>query len=123
MTTERERHEAAYMEAVRSTVVKITYGGSGGKTLSLKESCSNHELLKASIQSQGVISLFDSKQADENISLFDPAVLDEISKMKEKNIAVEILKKLMAEQVSLYKRTNVVQSQKFSEKIAQLMNS
>ena len=29
----------------------------------------------------------------------------------------------MAEQVSLYKRTNVVQSQKFSEKITQLMNS
>lgn len=124
MTTEQERHEAAYMEAVRSTVVKITYGGSGGKTLSLKEiNAQINELLKASIQSQGVISLFDSKQADENISLFDPAVLDEISKMKEKNIAVEILKKLMAEQVSLYKRTNVVQSQKFSEKIAQLMNS
>lgn len=124
MTTEQERHEAAYMEAVRSTVVKITYGGSGGKTLSLKEiNAQVNELLKASIQSQGVISLFDSKKADENISLFDPAVLDEISKMKEKNIAVEILKKLMAEQVSLYKRTNVVQSQKFSEKITQLMNS
>lgn len=124
MTTEQERHEAAYMEAVRSTVVKITYGGSGGKTLSLKEiNAQINELLKASIQSQGVISLFDSKQADDNISLFDPAVLDEISKMKEKNIAVEILKKLMAEQVSLYKRTNVVQSQKFSEKITQLMNS
>ena len=124
ITTEQERHEAAYMEAVRSTVVKITYGGSGGKTLSLKEiNAQINELLKASIQSQGVISLFDSKQADENISLFDPAVLDEISKMKEKNIAVEILKKLMAEQVSLYKRTNVVQSQKFSEKITQLMNS
>ena len=43
--------------------------------------------------------------------------------MKEKNIAVEILKKLMAEQVSIYKRTNVVQSQKFSEKITRLMNS
>ena len=119
-----QRHRRSYMEAVRSTVVKITYGGSGGKTLSLKEiNAQINELLKASIQSQGVISLFDSKQADENISLFDPAVLDEISKMKEKNIAVEILKKLMAEQVSLYKRTNVVQSQKFSEKIAQLMNS
>lgn len=55
--------------------------------------------------------------------MIDPAVLDEISRMKEKNIAVELLKKLMAEQVALYKRTNVVQSQKFSEKIAQLMNS
>lgn len=31
MTTEQERHEVAYMEALRSTVIKITYGGTGGK--------------------------------------------------------------------------------------------
>ena len=43
--------------------------------------------------------------------------------MKEKNIAVEILKKLIAEQVALYKRTNVVQSEKFSERLTRLMNS
>ena len=43
--------------------------------------------------------------------------------MKEKNIVVEMLRKLMAEQVAVYKRTNVGQSQKFSEKIAQLMNA
>lgn len=125
LTTEQERHEAAYMEVVRSTVIKITYGGKGGKSLSLKEiNAQINELLKAAIQSEGVISLFDSsKTGGESFSLFDPAVLDEISRLKEKNIAVEILKKLMAEQVSLYKRTNVVQSQKFSEKIARLMNS
>ena len=125
MTTETERHEAAYMEAIRSTIIKITYGGKGGKTLSLKEINDEiNELLKAAVQSEGVISLFDSKKtAGENFNLFDPAVLEEISRMKEKNIAVEILKKLMAEQVSLYKRTNVVQSQKFSDKISQLMNA
>lgn len=124
MITDTERHTAAYMEAVRSTVTKILYGGTGGKTLSLKEiNAQINELLKASIQSEGVISLFDSKASGENFSLFDPAILEEISKMKEKNIAVEILKKLMAEQVSIYKRTNVVQSQKFSEKITRLMNS
>ena len=125
MTTEQERHEAAYMEVLRSTVTKITYGGAGGKSLSLTEINNQiNELLKAAIQSEGVINLFDgSKSGGENFSLFEPAILDEISRMKEKNIAVEILKKLMAEQVALYKRTNVVQSQKFSEKIAQLMNS
>ena len=125
MTTEQERHEAAYMEALRSTIIKVTYGGNGGKHLSLKEvNAQINELLKAAIQSEGVISLFDSsKTAGETFSIFDPAVLDEISKMKEKNIAVEILKKLMSEQVSLYRRTNVVQSQKFSEKITKLMNS
>ena len=54
-----------------------------------------NELLKAAVQSEGVISLFDSsKSGGENFSLFDPAVLDEISRMKEKNIAVEILKNL-----------------------------
>lgn len=113
------------MEAVRSTIVKVTYGGSGGKSLSLKEiNAQINDLLKAAIQSEGVINLFDSsKTAGENFSLFDPTVLDEIAKMKEKNIAVEILKKLMAEQVSLYRRTNVVQSQKFSEKITKLMNA
>jgi type I restriction enzyme R subunit len=124
MTTEQERHEAAYMEVVRSTVAKITYGGTGGKHLSLKEINDQiNELLKSAVQSDGVINLFDTKGKGDNFNLFDPSVLEEISKMKERNIAVEILKKLMAEQVSIYQRTNVVQSQKFSEKLTKLMNS
>ena len=124
MTNEQERREAAYFEAVRSTVIKLTYGGNGGKPMSLKEiNAQINELLKASVQSEGVISLFDSRKVGENFSLFDPAVLEEISNMKQKNIAVEILKKLLAEQVSLYKRTNVVQSVKFSEMITRIMNA
>ena len=123
MTTEQERHEAAYFESVRSTVSKITVSGNG-KVLSLKEINQQvNDLLKASIQSKGVINLFDSKEHGDSFSLFDPAVLDEIARMKEKNIAVEILKKLMAEQVSIYRRTNLVQSEKFSDKIKKLMNA
>ncbi len=115
---------AACFEALRSTVIKLTIGGHSGKPLSLNEINKQiNDLLKASIQSEGVINLFDSKSVGEQFSLFDPSVLEEIAKMKEKNIAVEILRKLMAEQVSVYKRTNAVQSQKFSEKIAQLMNA
>ena len=124
MTTEVERHDAAFFEALRSTVAKVSYSGEKGRALSLKEINDQiNELLKASIQSEGVINLFDSKTAGEDFSLFDPNILEEISKMKEKNIAVELLKKLMAEQIRVYKRTNVVQSQKFSERIAELMNS
>lgn len=124
MTTEQERREAAYFEAVRSTVAKISYGGQGGKPLSLKEiNAQINELLKASIKSEGVINLFDSGDVGEKFSLFDPAVLEEIAKMKEKNVVVEILRKLMAEQISIYKRTNVVQATTFSEKITLLMNT
>ena len=124
MTNEQQRHEAAFFESVRSTVIKITTGGTGGKPMSLKEiNAQINELLKASIQSEGVINLFDSQDVGERFSLFDPNVLEEIAKMKEKNIVVEILKKLMAEQIAIYRRTNVVQATTFSEKITLLMNT
>lgn len=42
--------------------------------------------------------------------------------MKEKNLAVELLKKLIAEQVVVYKHTNIVKSQKFSEILQRTMN-
>ena len=71
------------------------------------------ELLKQSVKSNGVINLFSDVKAE--FSLFDAAFLDEISKMKEKNIAVELLKRLLAERVSLYQKTNIVQAEKFSE--------
>lgn len=38
----------------------------------------------------------------EEFSLFDPKFLQEVANMKEKNLAVELLKKLIAEQVSVY---------------------
>ena len=55
-------------------------------------------------------------------SLFDPKFLEEIANMKEKNLAVELLKKLIAEQVAVYRRTNIVKSEKFSELIQGAMN-
>ena len=58
-----------------------------------------------------------------SFSIFDPQFLEEISKMKEKNLAVELLKKLIAEQITLYKRTNLVKSKKFSEMLQNLMKS
>ena len=71
------------------------------------------ELLKQSIKSEGVINLFSDIKSE--FSLFDAAFLDDIAKMKEKNIAVELLKRLLAERVTLYQRTNIVQAEKFSE--------
>ena len=124
LTTPEERRAAAYFEAVRAGITKITMEGSGAKPLSLREiNAKINELLKASIQSEGVINLFESQHLGEKFSLFDPSVLEEIAKMKEKNIAVEILRKLMAEQIAIYKRTNIVQATTFSEKINLLMNS
>lgn len=116
---QKERYEAAFFEAVRTMLTRIT---GNPKHFSLKEINERiNELLKQSIKSDGVINLF--ADVKEGFSLFDPKFLEEISKMKEKNVAIEILKKLIAEQVSVYRHTNVVKSELFSEKLQRAMNA
>ena len=115
LVDERTRFEAAFFESVRTMIVRLMSGGTGKKFTLPEVNERINELLKSSIKSEGVINLFSDVQAE--FSLFDPKFLEEIANMKEKNLAVELLKKLIAEQVSVYRRTNVVKSEKFSELI------
>ncbi len=121
LASEDERFEAAFFESVRVLVNRLMNQGQG-KKISLPEMNKTiNELLKQSVKSDGVINLFSD--VHEEFSLFDPKFLEEISKMKEKNLAVELLKKLIAEQVQIYRRTNVVKSEQFSEIIQRSMNA
>ncbi|MCD7823910.1 MAG: type I restriction endonuclease subunit R [Oscillospiraceae bacterium] len=118
---EEARFEAAFFEAVRVLTIRLMNQGNG-KKISLPEMNQRiNDLLKQSIKSEGVINLFSDVK--EEFSLFDPQFLEDVSRMKEKNLAVELLKKLIAEQVHVYKRTNVVKAEKFSEIIQRTMNS
>ena len=117
---EEYRVEAAFFESVRVLVMRLMNTGEGQKISLTEMNARINELLKQSVKSEGVINLF--ADINEKVSLFDPNFLEEISKMKEKNLAVELLKKLIAEQVQIYKRTNVVKSEKFSEIIQATVN-
>ena len=114
------RVEAAFFESVRVLVMRLMNQGEGKKISLPKMNARINELLKSSIKSDGVIHLFSDIK--EEFSLFDPKFLDEISKMREKNLAVELLKKLITEQVQIYRRTNVVKSEKFSDIIQGVVN-
>jgi type I restriction enzyme R subunit len=57
------------------------------------------------------------------MSLFDESFLQELAHMKEKNIAIETLKRLIKDQVKRYQRTSIVKSQKFSEMLQKSVNS
>ncbi|MBR4255202.1 MAG: type I restriction endonuclease subunit R [Lentisphaeria bacterium] len=113
-----ERFEAAYLEAVRTMLTRVT-GKTGRFSLKTINERIN-ELLQESVRSKGVINLFaDVKQ---KFSLFDPEFLKQVAGMKQKNIAVEILRRLIADQIAVYRRTNVVKSELFSEKFQRIMN-
>ncbi len=121
LVEEEDRFEAAFFEAVRVLVLRLSNTGAGGKISLPEVNARINELLKQSIKSDGVINLFSDIR--EEFSLFDPKFLEEVANMKEKNLAVELLKKLIAEQVSIYRRTNVVKSEKFSEIMQRSLNA
>ncbi|MCR5258224.1 MAG: DUF3387 domain-containing protein, partial [Desulfovibrio sp.] len=119
---EKERRmEASFFEACRVFLAKLRNAG-GGTKMSLPEVDKRiGELLKQTVQSEGVVNLFAS--AGTGFSLFDESFLEQIGNLPEKNVAVEILKRLLADQVKAFKKTNVVKSKLFSEIFQQTMNS
>ena len=109
LVAQKDKQEVAFMDAVRVLLTRF----SQHSTIS-KQDINDRiaHLIEQSIQSTGVINLFESKR---QFSLFDEGFLEELRKMKEKNLAVKLLEKLLKERISKYEHTNIVQSKKFSE--------
>jgi len=115
LLTDKERITSAFFDAVRAGVSKVT----GLGKLSIHDINDRiNELLKASIKSEGVINVFENLP---EFSIFDPEYLEKIRKMDQKNLAAEMLQKLLADEIKVYQRTNLVKSQLFSEKMEELM--
>ncbi|MBR3113962.1 MAG: type I restriction endonuclease subunit R [Methanobrevibacter sp.] len=114
---EKERFEAAFFEAVRTVIVKV----SSDKKLSLNEINKQiTELLNQSIKSTGVINVIN---VSDEVSLFDPEFLDRVRAMESSNFTVSLLEKLLNDQVKVYRRTNIVKSEEFSNLLKETMNS
>lgn len=112
-----QKREVGFMDAVRTLLIRYTQKGKISKK-EINERIST--LLEQSIQSDGVINLFTDER---EFSLFDESFIEEIRNMKEKNIAVQLLEKLLKERIRNYERTNVVQSKKFSDLMNQALSN
>lgn len=107
---EEQRWENAYYESVRVSLTRL-----GGKGRISKKDIDRRirELMKQSVKSEGVINLFGRDNGEE-FSLNDPAFLEELAKMKEKNISIQILENLLKDKVRVFQHTHLVQSERFS---------
>ena len=124
--TKEQRAEVGYFQVVRELLVQLTTqggGGSGGKgKLTLKQVNERiSELLRQNaVHSDGIVNLF--KVEDETISVFDPQFLKSLSQMKERNLALEMLRKLLDDQIKGYRKKSVTQAKKFSEMMQGMVN-
>ena len=110
LLSEKQKAEVCYMDALRVMMLKLSQKGKVSRH-EINERIG--ELLRQSVKTDGVINLFGDRKVE--FSLFDEAFIQEIKNMKERNLAVELLKKLMKEKIKQQQKTNVIQSDLFSD--------
>lgn len=122
LVSEEDQHEAAFLSVLRVQVLRITgRTGTGGGGMTYAEFNKHIAfILEQAVTAQGTINIFEKDSVE--ISIFDEAFLEELAHMKEKNIALETLKRLIKEQVKNYQKTSVVKAQKFSEMLQKSVN-
>ena len=114
--------EVSYFKAVKASRVKLK---EKDKTpLSKREiEARLHQMLERSIISEDVIDVFDAMGIKRpEISILSEEFLKEVQEMKQKNLAVEMLKKLLEGNIKTMEKRNLVKSEKFSERLTKALN-
>ena len=80
------------------------------------------KLLEQAIEQDGVYNIFaETGKKNPEISILSEEYMEKIRRMKHKNIAAEMLRKLLEDNIRVFARTGVVKSQLFSEKMQKLL--
>ncbi|MEG0830633.1 MAG: DUF3387 domain-containing protein, partial [Anaerovoracaceae bacterium] len=107
--------EVSFHKAVKASIIKMIEDTGKKKTSSQLDSQLN-QLISESISSNEVIDILNSVGLNKpNIAILSDEFLNEIKGMKQKNLAVELLERLLKGNIKGFSRRNLVQSKKFSE--------
>ena len=116
---DRTKMEVEFFKGVKAGVSKVT---GKGKLTTTEVNQRILTVLEQAIQEDGIIDLF--KAADKNnpeISILSDEYMNGIKNLKHKNIAAELLKKLLEGNIKVFQKTNLVKSELFSKKIEDIM--
>ena len=115
------RDDLGLFQAIKARIVKVT---ESSKTKSNEEiETAIKQILSDAVASDEVVDIFDAagiKKPD--ISILSDEFLAEIRGMTHKNLAFELLKKLLKDEIKTRQTVNLVQSKKFSEMLEQSVN-
>ena len=116
LLVEEERFEVSFMESVRILIIRLQ---SPGKITKKEINQRIAALIEQSVKSDGVVNLFDEQT---EFSLFDEKFMEEVRKMKEKNLAVKLLEDLLRGRVRSVTRSNIVTGELFSSRFGETLN-
>ena len=116
---EQTKLEVEFFKGVKVGINKIT-GKGHLTTTEVNQRILN--VLEQAIQEDGIIDIFKAAdRSNPEISILSEEYLESIKKSKNKNIAAELLKRLIDGNIRVFKRTNLVKAELFSQKMAEIM--
>lgn len=114
--------EVSYFKAVKASLVKLEVKGKPKKSKKEVEARVN-QLLERSIISEEVIDVFDAMGIERpEVSILSEEFLQEVKALKHKNLALEMLKKLLEGNIKSMEKRNLVKSEKYSDKLKKALN-
>lgn len=110
------REEVAFFQCLRAQFAKLDSGGGDGKLSKEDLDAAVRQILSKSVASDEVIDIFSAAGMDRpDISILSDEFLAEVRDMPQRNLALEVLRKLLSDEIRSRTRTNLVQSRRFSE--------
>jgi type I restriction enzyme, R subunit len=115
------KEEVGFFQAVKARLIKYEPEGTGRSPEEIETAIK--QLIDKAVVSEGVIDLYDAagiKKPD--ISILSEEFLSEVKGMKYENIAFELLRKIINNEIKIRSKRNIIQGKKFSDMLQDAIN-
>jgi type I restriction enzyme, R subunit len=114
------RKEIAFFAAVKAAITKFTTVDK--KCTAEDKNSALKQILDNAIVADGVSDIFALAGLDKpNIGLLSDEFLEDVRQMKSRNLAVELLEKLLRDEIKARARNNVVQEKKYGDRLLETL--
>ena len=114
------RKEIAFFAAIKAAIAKYTTVDK--KRSTAEQNSALKQILDNAIVADGVADIFALAGLDKpNIGLLSDEFLQDVRQMESRNLAVELLEKLLRDEIKARARNNVVQEKKYGERLLETL--
>lgn len=115
------REEIAFFQAIKAVISKAST--SDKRLAEERQNTILKQILDNAIVAQGVEDIFKLAGLDRpDIGILSDAFLEEVRQLPQRNFAIELLQKLLNDEIKSRTKNNVVQETKFSERLQAALN-
>ena len=115
------KEEVGFFQAVKARLVKYEPKGEGRSDTEIETAI--RQLVDKAVVSEGVIDIYkEAGIKNPDISILSEEFLEEVKNLKYKNLSIELLKKLLNDEVKIRSKINFIQGKKISEMLQETIN-